>query len=130
MVTDSPRNRGLADGIAEAFIKAVLEFCTGGTAQYTWMKYLPRKKSYHWDPFWGALVDRIDELLGRERILYTRRMHILRPIKNLRYRHESTNDRHGNPLFKDLDPDRAIPLRCIRPRRHQTSRRCRVRGTL
>jgi hypothetical protein len=76
IVTDSPRNRGLANGIAEAFIKAVLQFCTGGTAQYTWMRYLPRKRSYHWDPFWGALVERIEELLGHERILYTRGMRI------------------------------------------------------
>jgi hypothetical protein len=104
IVTDSPRNRGLANGIAEAFIKAVLQFCRG-TAQYTWMRYLPRKRSHHWDPFWGALVERIEELLGHERILYTRGMRILRPVKDLRYRMECTNDRRGNPLFEDLRPE-------------------------
>lgn len=104
-MTTSPRNRRLIEGIADAVIKAVLQFCQHDTLQYTWMRYLPQKGTYHWDSFWEALVDGIEQGLQNELVLRSRERGIMRRIKELRYRLPIDNDRDGNPLFRDLDPE-------------------------
>ena len=69
------------------------------------MRYLPQKGTYHWDSFWEALVDGIKQRLQNELVLRTRQQGFMRRIKELRYRLSSHNDRDGNPLFRDLDPE-------------------------
>ncbi|KAK2934816.1 Histidine kinase/HSP90-like ATPase superfamily [Fusarium oxysporum f. sp. vasinfectum] len=60
IVTTSLRNRGLLNGIADCFIKAIEEFCQHPTLQYQWMRWLPQRNSYPWDSFWSGLLDRIN----------------------------------------------------------------------
>ncbi|KAJ4190314.1 hypothetical protein NW755_005456 [Fusarium falciforme] len=55
IVTTAARNIGLRDGICEAFIKAVLEFCNHETLQYTWMQFLPDKENKVYSEFWSTL---------------------------------------------------------------------------
>lgn len=105
VVTTSPRNRRLIEGIADTVIKAVLQFCKHDTLQYSWMRYLPQKGTYHWDPFWEALVDGIKQRLQNEPVLRSRHQGVLRRISELRYRLPIQNDQYGDPLFSDLDPE-------------------------
>ncbi|KAK7947853.1 uncharacterized protein PG986_008739 [Apiospora aurea] len=43
IVRDSLRNLSLLDGVADAFIEAVLQFCRHDILRYQWMRYLPDK---------------------------------------------------------------------------------------
>ncbi|RYP79682.1 hypothetical protein DL769_002822 [Monosporascus sp. CRB-8-3] len=105
VVTDSPRNRGLVESIAQAFIRAVLQFCNHERLQYTWMRYLPLEKTHHWEPFWKDLVTRINELLGYEQVLRTRGRAVLRRIRDVRSPLPCFLDKDGNPLLEDLNPE-------------------------
>ncbi|KAL1902459.1 hypothetical protein Sste5346_001440 [Sporothrix stenoceras] len=85
IVTTSERNQGLADGIADAFIKAVLWFRDHQELQYTWMRYLPHDQEYPWGSFWQGVISNIRDRLA----------HPARPVY---YPHVKTN----NPNM-DLD---------------------------
>ncbi|KAH8817101.1 hypothetical protein F5884DRAFT_748575 [Xylogone sp. PMI_703] len=103
IVVTSARNRGLQQGIADTFVKAVLQFCKNDTLQYTWMRYLP-SKDYPWDPFWGEVSSGIKKALMEEDIVRSQKEGVLRRIVNLRYREKKALDQYGEPLFGDLDP--------------------------
>lgn len=70
----------------DAFISSVLQFCQHDSLQYTWMRYLPREGTHHWDPFWMKLVDGIKERLKDELVVRTRGKRMLRRIANMRNR--------------------------------------------
>lgn len=106
IVTTSERNLGLARGIADAFVKAVLWFCDHDTLQNNWMRYLPRDSDYPWDNFWKDVVGGIRDRLAR--------VPVLRPAKHY-YPHrlicdsrrlpDSMLDGAGCPLIADMDPE-------------------------
>ncbi|RFU29542.1 hypothetical protein B7463_g6794, partial [Scytalidium lignicola] len=103
IVTTSYRNLGLLNGIADAFVQAVLQFCEHDTLQYTWMRYLPTK-DYPWEPFWNPVLDRIEQCLKQENIIRSDKEGVLRRIADLRDRPKYLSDQNGNLLFGDLDP--------------------------
>lgn len=105
IVTTSARNLGLLDGIADAFIKAVLEFCEHSTLQYQWMRYLPEEGDYPWDGFWKKLVSKIKTRLSDEKVLRPRSLGPLRFIRALRRHTNLELDRNWQPLFDDIQPE-------------------------
>lgn len=104
-MTTSARNRDLRRCVTDAVVKAIRQFCEHKTLQHTWMRYLPRQGTHHWDPFWNSLVKGIAERLKHENVVRTRGRGVLRRISDMRDRPRSTNDRHGHPLFPDLEPE-------------------------
>ncbi|KAK0103680.1 hypothetical protein ONS95_005690 [Cadophora gregata] len=68
-VVDSPRNKAILNGVAEAFRDAVLEFCSvDSPLRYQWMRFLPTAEVR--DSLWTVLSSRIVRLLREERILF------------------------------------------------------------
>ncbi|UKZ78366.1 hypothetical protein TrVFT333_006103 [Trichoderma virens FT-333] len=107
IVTTSGRNIGIRRGIADAFVKAVLEFCNHPKLQYTWMRFLPNKDQ-RFDAFWSQLVTLIDDKLKKTAVLKPKSENSFRLISSLRYSVDSQLDRHGEPLFRDNDPEMHI----------------------
>ena len=104
-MTTSARNKDLVRGMTDAMMEAIEQFLEHEALQYTWMRYLPRPGTHHWDPFWNTLVESIMERLKSKRVMRTRGKRVLRRIGDMRHRVGSHNDCHGNPLFPDLDPE-------------------------
>ncbi|KAH0527319.1 hypothetical protein TsFJ059_002332 [Trichoderma semiorbis] len=113
IVMTSGRNIGIRRGIADAFIQAALEFCDHPKLQYTWMRYLPEKKQ-HFDPFWSQLVALLQERLNTTAILRPRSEDNFRLISSLRYSVDSQLDSHGEPLFRDNNPEMHISKRYLK----------------
>ena len=86
-------------------MSAIRELCEHETLQYTWMRYLPREETHHWDTFWKVLVDGIKMRLQEEEVIRTRGKGVLRRIEHMARLWKNNYDRHGNPLFPDLDPE-------------------------
>ncbi|KAL7930143.1 hypothetical protein V8C35DRAFT_313668 [Trichoderma chlorosporum] len=104
IVTTSGRNIGIRRGIADAFIQAILEFCTHPKLRYTWMRFLP-SKTQHFDPFWSQLVSLLEDRLRDTAVLKPRSENSFRLISSLRFTVDSQLDRHGEPLFRDNNPE-------------------------
>ncbi|MBE3044641.1 hypothetical protein IMZ48_19190 [Candidatus Bathyarchaeota archaeon] len=104
-MTTSARNKDLVRGMTDAMMEAIEQFREHEALQYTWMRYLPRQGTHHWDPFWNTLVESIWERLKSQRIIRTRGEGVLRRIGDVRDRSCDTNDGHGHPLFPDLYPE-------------------------
>lgn len=102
VVTSSPRNIALLNGIAEAFIKAIYEMYSHKTLRYQWTRYLIGMKQYPWDDFWKRLVDKITAKIDEAEILEPRRRGSPRRIRNLRSIPTILQDSNGEPLFEDL----------------------------
>jgi hypothetical protein len=98
----SLRNEKIRDGIAEAFLEAVCQFCNHPTLQYKWPRYIPQKIS---NPFWKCLEDNIHELLKGRAILRGHRHGPLWPISQLKKIEADFKDESGNPLVADLDEE-------------------------
>ena len=96
------RNEQILDGIAEAFLEAVLQFCKLPTLQYKWARYLPGKIEF---PFWDRLRVKIYELLKGRAILRGLSHGPLRPISQLKRITEDFKDECGNPLVADLEEE-------------------------
>ncbi|KAK7403350.1 hypothetical protein QQX98_010871 [Neonectria punicea] len=103
IVTTSRRNLGIIEGIYDAFIEAVLQFCNLPVLQYTWMRFLPNTKD-HYDPFWLRLVTKLQQQLRFELVLWPRSEGRPRPIAGLRRLLASQCDSDHQPLFTDTDP--------------------------
>jgi hypothetical protein len=99
VVQDSPRNARLIDPVADAFIKAISQFCEHHNLRYTWMRYLPDKESKNWGGLWLSLVDAITRRLSKTEVLYGRDAPSRRLISNLCRLQDSFLDEHGEPLF-------------------------------
>jgi hypothetical protein len=110
-VTTSPRNEGLAVGIADAFIKAVLQLCSHDTLQYQWMRYLPDADGYPWDGFWKGVISKIKDRIMSTSVLRPANEGPLRLIRNSRAHTNMELDRFGNPLFPDTTPELYLSLR-------------------
>lgn len=104
ILTTSRRNVGLLDGIADAFVKAVLQFCDDDTLCYTWPYYL--RSADEIGGFWAGLVDSIKSRLLDTPILRSRHRIALRRTTDVCFVSNHSTDRNGNCLFDDraLDP--------------------------
>ncbi|EEY19489.1 conserved hypothetical protein [Verticillium alfalfae VaMs.102] len=105
IVSTSLRNKSLIDGIAAAFIKAVLQFCEHPSLCYTWPQFLPSTTDKS-SAFWSSLVQRIEDLVSQTPILRSRHKRGLRTIKNVHIIATIAADSDGASLFDDsvLDP--------------------------
>lgn len=108
IVSDSPRNLRLLDGVANTFVKGVLQFCKHSTLRYQWMRYLPDKNATNWGRLWQCLVLKIAECLSKTPVLYGRKRPDLRLIEELLRPTLDTLDENGEPLLDDGDPERII----------------------
>ncbi|KAI0182894.1 hypothetical protein EV127DRAFT_40641 [Xylaria flabelliformis] len=111
VVQDSLRNSRLIDSIADAFIKAILQFCEHDTLRFQWMRYLPKKDKDNKKSsgLWLSLIKNIERRLIETPILYGR-WHTsgLRLISDLcRLTHDMI-DEDGDPLFYDESPGKII----------------------
>ncbi|KAK8009461.1 hypothetical protein PG991_012012 [Apiospora marii] len=108
VVKDSLRNSSLLDGVADAFIQAVLQFCKHNTLRYQWMRYLPDKQNKTWGPLWASLVNKIADRINRTPLLYGRLgsrrsfVGLMFPLK------DEFMDGEGGPLFEDMEEDRIL----------------------
>ncbi|KAM0280906.1 hypothetical protein ACHAQH_003795 [Verticillium albo-atrum] len=105
IVATSLRNRSLVDGIAAAFIKAVLQFCEHPSLCYTWPNFLPSTTDES-SAFWSGLAQRIKDLVSQTPILKSRHRRELRMIRDVTIVTDDATDRNGASLFDDsaLDP--------------------------
>ncbi|KAK5652684.1 hypothetical protein OQA88_10278 [Cercophora sp. LCS_1] len=108
IVTSSARNKGLAVGIADAFVKAVLQLCEHPTLKFQWMRYLPQQDAYPWDSFWEGVIDRIKDRLALHLALVPASQGPLRKICDCLNLKADGLDRDGQPLLPDLHPERYL----------------------
>lgn len=90
------------------FLQAVMEFCNHPDLQYTWMRFLPDRDEHQYDPFWSHLITLMEEELQKNAVLRPRSEKSFRLISELRYLTDSQLDRHGNPLFRDVYPEKYL----------------------
>lgn len=107
IVEDSRRNFGLLEGVAEAFARAVLQFCQHDTLRYHWMRFLPDRKGTHMGTLWRSLVNKIAECLRSTPVLYGHKTSARHKIQQLRRPWSGMLDEDGEPLFDD-DPELII----------------------
>ncbi|KAM5382550.1 hypothetical protein ACJZ2D_002554 [Fusarium nematophilum] len=105
IVTTSARNIGLLDGISDAFIQAMLQFCEHPKLQYTWMRFVPLADHYPFDSFWSRLVTKIREKVQTTPLVRPRSEGSLRLIKELQQPTAKYFDRHGDLLLRDWTPE-------------------------
>lgn len=95
------RNKAILDGVAVAFVDAVLQFCEHPTLQYQWMDYVPEDKEIS-NPFWSKLLAQIKAALQKTPILRPRSKGGLKLISQLKIVAKEFKDSDGNPLVPDL----------------------------
>ncbi|CAK7208172.1 hypothetical protein SCUCBS95973_000013 [Sporothrix curviconia] len=106
IITTSKRNEGLATGIAEAFVKAVLGFCESDMLQYTWMRYLPRETEYPVDVFWRSIIKDIHKRLQEAPVIRPAGpTQPLVPLSACRLIPHRMRDRGMVPLLPDTAPE-------------------------
>lgn len=107
IVRDSPRNFALLDGVAEAFSRAVLQFCGHDGLRLQWMRYLPDRNDRNWGSLWLSLVNKIANRLSQTPVLYCHKKFDRHPIGDL-VRLASDVYADGEPLFEDGDRDEIV----------------------
>ncbi|KAI1342846.1 hypothetical protein F5Y15DRAFT_412522 [Xylariaceae sp. FL0016] len=114
IVQDSLRNNNLLPGIAEAFIKAILQFCNHDTLKYQWMRYLPNPDNQGLPPLWRSLVAQISRELRIAHVLYGRSEFQGRLISSLVTTTNDFGDENGHPLFFDENPELIVSERYMK----------------
>ena len=110
IVEDSPRNKGLLDGIADAFIKAISQFCHHDTLRYQWARYLPARTGGNVTTFWKALIEKIAHRVSNRLVLYCHKKNDLHYIRDL-VRLQDYLYEDGRPLFDDGSTEQIISQR-------------------
>ncbi|PQE26370.1 ATPase-like ATP-binding domain protein [Rutstroemia sp. NJR-2017a BBW] len=109
------RNEAIFDGVAVAFLDAVLQFCQHPTLQYLWTKYLPKKED---GPLALKITTKIEQLLVQTPILRPMTKGPLRKICELRIVPLSFRTLDRKPLIgdcqKDIDLDEGYRLQNIK----------------
>ncbi|KAI1377806.1 hypothetical protein F4677DRAFT_458573 [Hypoxylon crocopeplum] len=108
VVQDSTRNNTLLSSIADAFIKAILQFCEHDTLKYQWMRYLPDSDNINLYPLWRSLVGMISDRLTSIPVLYGRSKSQRRLIHDLVRIQDAVRDENGYPLFLDENPEQIV----------------------
>lgn len=99
------RNLKILDVIADAFGRAVRQFCYHSGLPYTWMRYLPNKEKFAYDGFWSKLVTAIENKIAALAVLRPHSGGLWRQVNELRPVPSIFLDCNGGPLFRDLTPD-------------------------
>lgn len=94
------------DGIAAAFIKAILQFCHHPTLCYKWPSFLPSAGDF--GPFWSGLVQRIEQLIREKPIIKSRHGGDVHKISEVRIPAKVILNEEGDSLFDDSTRDPLI----------------------
>ena len=94
----------LLNGIAAAFVAAVLQFREDPVLCYTWPSFLPLKNT-NLGNFWGMLPGKIQDLLAEKPILRSRHRLGFRKIREVFYLTAGAVDDHCDPLLDDPESD-------------------------
>lgn len=105
IVRDSLRNNALLDGVADAFARAVLQFCEYDVLRLRWMRYLPDRNDKNWGSLWLSLVNKIADRLSKVPVLYCHKRFDRHLIGELFRLTAYDVDADGEPLFDDGDPE-------------------------
>lgn len=108
IVTDSLRNIKFLDGVADAFARAILQFCEHDCLRLQWMRYLPDRNDKNWGPLWLSLVKKIADRLSQVPVLYCHKKfdrHLLQDLVRLTPGNVNAD---GKPLFDDGDPEEVV----------------------
>ncbi|KAI0157391.1 hypothetical protein GGR57DRAFT_510975 [Xylariaceae sp. FL1272] len=111
VVQDSLRNTGLIRAVAEAFVKAILQFCEHDSLRFQWMRYLPKNGD---NPYikgkglWLDLVKDIESRLARTALFYDRFSSQKRLLPDLRILTADFTDEKGQPLFEEDTPGKLM----------------------
>lgn len=111
IVKDSLRNTALLDGVADAFARAVLQFCENDVLRLQWMRYLPDRNDKNWGPLWLSLVNKIADRLSKVPALYSHKRFDRHLIGDLFRLTSYDVDADGEPLFEDGDPEIIVSQR-------------------
>lgn len=101
---ENARNKAILDGVAEAFVDAVLQFCKHPRLQYRWMDYIPEESKIS-TPFWSRLLAQIKAKLRTTPILWPRSRSTLQLVSQLKFTPANFQDSRGDPLVPDLVPE-------------------------
>lgn len=100
-VVHSQRNKAILNGVAEAFVNAVVAFCSHPSLKYQWMRYLPTNKVT--DEFWGAVSTLVrDKLLSTPLLESWSGKGLCLPAKLQKVTPEFLAE-DGNPLLPDIE---------------------------
>jgi hypothetical protein len=99
---NNARNEAIFEGVAAAFLDAVLQFCQHPTLQYLWTQYLPKKED---GPLAFKITTKIEQLLVQTPILRPMTKGPLRKICELRIVPWSFRTPDRKPLIEDCQKD-------------------------
>ncbi|KAK4209476.1 hypothetical protein QBC37DRAFT_391255 [Rhypophila decipiens] len=105
IVTTSKRNIDLLDGIADTFVKAVLQFCEHADLCYSWPSFLPLEEDGSSSSFWAGLMPKIKSRLSEIPALRSRHRSHPRLIRDVRILASEAADGNEDPLFEDPSKD-------------------------
>lgn len=100
-VVHSQRNRAVLEGVANAFVDAMVMFCQHPSLRYQWMRYLPEDSIT--DDFWRTLWPLMKGKLERMSLLEPWSGKGLYKPSDLEKLSERCLDQDGNPLLPDLE---------------------------
>ncbi|CAH0025380.1 unnamed protein product [Clonostachys rhizophaga] len=104
IVTSSRRNMSLQDGIASAFVKAVLQFLHDPTLCYQWPRFLPATGDSS-NSFWSSLNEKIEFRILNTPIMRSRHRMQPRFITEVYQQSSDSSDENGNCLYDDTSTD-------------------------
>ncbi|GAW19639.1 hypothetical protein ANO14919_091280 [Xylariales sp. No.14919] len=114
IVTSSRRNQALRDGIAEAFAEAMKQLCTDELLRYTWIRYLPVANDYPWDEYWTGLYNRVKGKVQATPLMHSINENFPYKIEQMRKSRPSDADDNGDPIFKNIDPEKYLSKRYLK----------------
>ncbi|KAJ0329922.1 hypothetical protein COL5a_003750 [Colletotrichum fioriniae] len=106
--TFSLRNSGLRDAIADAFVAAVKQICDHSILRYTWVRYLPRQKTFSSSSFWRDLVTQIEQKMKKVPVFYDHKGFGGRLMTDLVRATADIVGEDGKPLLDDGDRAKII----------------------
>ncbi|CAG9997117.1 unnamed protein product [Clonostachys byssicola] len=104
IVTSSRRNMSLQDGIASAFMKAVLQFFHDPALCYQWPRFLPSTE-YSSNSFWSSLNEKIKSQILRTAMMRSRHRMQPRLITEIYKLTNDSIDENGDCLYDDTSED-------------------------
>ncbi|RDL38724.1 uncharacterized protein BP5553_03064 [Venustampulla echinocandica] len=108
-IMENAGNKAILEGVAEAFVDAVLQFYQHPVLQYQWMSYIPNDDKVL-SPFWSDLSTRMKGSLKTTPVLWPRSRSRLRLICQLKIVPKQLKDCYGKPLVPDLPEEKEIYL--------------------
>ena len=99
-ITHCTRNDAVLDGVADAFVEAMLVFSKHPSLKYKWMRYLPDNSVS--DTFWVKLCHRVRKKLGMTPLLESRSGRGLYKPSDLEKLPPTCFDQEQRPLLPDI----------------------------